>query len=80
MGLILEFDLLSTGLLHENSVKTLLAPYKNFVITGANEDKLNLMSSNGWHSDLKYFKPEKDLEFFRLKNFEAIDAYPGKLE
>ena len=27
----------------------------------------------------KFFKPEKNLEFFRL-NFEPIDAYPGKLE
>ena len=26
-----------------------------------------------------FFKPEKNLEFFRLKN-GAIDAYPGKLE
>ena len=37
-------------------------------------------SSNGRHSGLKIFKPEKNLEFFRLKNFEAIDAYPGRLE
>ena len=26
-----------------------------------------------------FFKPEKNLEFFRLKN-DPIDAYPGKLE
>ena len=26
-----------------------------------------------------FFKPEKNLEFFRLKN-EPRDAYPGKLE
>ena len=26
-----------------------------------------------------FFKPEKNLEFFRLKN-EPIDDYPGKLE
>ena len=26
-----------------------------------------------------FFKPEKNLEFFRLKN-EPIDGYPGKLE
>ena len=26
-----------------------------------------------------FFKPEKNLEFFRLKN-GAIDGYPGKLE
>ena len=26
-----------------------------------------------------FFKPEKNLEFFRLKNC-PIDAYPGKLE
>ena len=26
-----------------------------------------------------FFKPEKNLEFFRLKNC-ARDAYPGKLE
>ena len=24
-------------------------------------------SSNGWHYGLKIFKPEKNLEFFRLK-------------
>ena len=27
------------------------------------------MSSNGCHSGPKIFKPEKNLEFFRLKNF-----------
>ena len=32
------------------------------------------VSSNGRHSGLKIFKPEKNLEFFRLKNFEAIDV------
>ena len=26
-----------------------------------------------------FFKPEKNLEFFRLKN-DPIDGYPGKLE
>ena len=26
-----------------------------------------------------FFKPEKNLEFFRLKNWHR-DAYPGKLE
>ena len=26
-----------------------------------------------------FFKPEKNLEFFRLK-IDPIDAYPGKLE
>ena len=40
---------------------------------------MNLVSSNGWHSSPIFFKPEKNLEFFRLKN-GAIDAYPGKLE
>ena len=38
------------------------------------------VSSNGCHSGLKIFKPEKNLEFFRLKNFEARDDYPGRLE
>ena len=37
------------------------------------------ISSNGWHSGAIFFKPEKNLEFFRLKNC-PIDAYPGKLE
>ena len=36
-------------------------------------------SSNGWHYGVIFFKPEKNLEFFRLKN-DPIDAYPGKLE
>ena len=36
-------------------------------------------SSNGRHSGFIFFKPEKNLEFFRLKN-EPIDDYPGKLE
>ena len=27
------------------------------------------MSSNGCHSGPKIFKPEKNLEFFRFKNF-----------
>ena len=36
------------------------------------------MSSNGRHYGA-FFKPEKNLEFFRLKN-DPIDAYPGKLE
>ena len=35
--------------------------------------------SNGWHYGTNFFKPEKNLEFFRLK-ICAIDAYPGKLE
>ena len=26
-----------------------------------------------------FFKPEKNLEFFRLKN-DPIDGYPGRLE
>ena len=38
-----------------------------------------LKSSNGWHYGVIFFKPEKNLEFFRLKN-DPIDAYPGKLE
>ena len=33
-------------------------------------------SSNGRHSGLKIFKPGKNLEFFRLKNFEPIDDCP----
>ena len=37
------------------------------------------ISSNGWHSGAIFFKPEKNLEFFRLKNCPR-DAYPGKLE
>ena len=37
------------------------------------------ISSNGWHYGVIFFKPEKNLEFFRLKN-DPIDAYPGKLE
>ena len=36
-------------------------------------------SSNGRHYGVIFFKPEKNLEFFRLKN-DPIDAYPGKLE
>ena len=36
-------------------------------------------SSNGWHSGPIFFKPEKNLEFFRLKSWPR-DAYPGKLE
>ena len=35
-------------------------------------------SSNGCHYGA-FFKPEKNLEFFRLKNC-PIDDYPGKLE
>ena len=38
------------------------------------------VSSNGRHSGPKIFKPEKNLEIFRLKNFGSRDAYPGKLE
>ena len=37
------------------------------------------ISSNGCHSGPIFFKPEKNLEFFRLKN-GARDDYPGKLE
>ena len=40
---------------------------------------VNLVSSNGWHYGTNFFKPEKNLEFFRLK-ICAIDANPGKLE
>ena len=36
-------------------------------------------SSNGCHYGAIFFKPEKNLEFFRLKNC-PIDDYPGKLE
>ena len=36
------------------------------------------LSSNGWHSGA-FFKPEKNLEFFRLNKCPR-DAYPGKLE
>ena len=38
-----------------------------------------LHSSNGRHSGTIFFKPEKNLEFFRLK-ICARDAVPGKLE
>ena len=46
-----------------------------------NENLVQIMnfSSNGWHYGPIFFKPEKNLEFFRLKN-GSIDAYPGKLE
>ena len=37
------------------------------------------MSSNGCHYGPIFFKPEKNLEFFRLKKW-PIDGYPGKLE
>ena len=37
------------------------------------------VSSNGRHYGPIFFKPEKNLEFFRQKNW-PIDAYPGKLE
>ena len=36
-------------------------------------------SSNGCHYGVIFSKPEKNLEFFRLKN-DPIDGYPGKLE
>ena len=36
-------------------------------------------SSNGRQSGTNFFKPEKNLEFFRLK-ICARDAVPGKLE
>ena len=38
-----------------------------------------IVSSNGGHSGTKFFKPEKNLEFFRLK-ICARDDSPGKLE
>ena len=38
-----------------------------------------IISSNGCHYGPIFFKPEKNLEFFRLKN-GAIDDYPGRLE
>ena len=41
--------------------------------------KINTASSNGCHYGPIFFKPEKNLEFFRLKNW-PIDGYPGKLE
>ena len=37
------------------------------------------VSSNGCHYGPIFFKPEKNLEFFRLKNW-PIDDYPGRLE
>ena len=37
------------------------------------------ISSNGGHSGVIFFKPEKNLEFFRLKN-DPRDAAPGRLE
>ena len=54
------------------SVHTLNNTYKCAHING-------LISSNGWHSGPIFFKPEKNLEFFRLKNWPR-DSYPGKLE
>ena len=36
-------------------------------------------SSNGGHYGPIFFKPEKNLEFFRLKNW-PIDDSPGRLE
>ena len=36
-------------------------------------------SSNGGHSGPIFFKPEKNLEFFRLKNWPRDDS-PGRLE
>ena len=38
-----------------------------------------IKSSNGCHYGVIFFKPEKNLEFFRLKN-DPIDDYPGRLE
>ena len=38
-----------------------------------------VVSSNGCHYGPIFFKPEKNLEFFRLKNW-PIDGYPGRLE
>ena len=40
---------------------------------------LGPVSSNGRHSGPIFFKPEKNLEFFRQKKW-PIDAAPGKLE
>ena len=37
------------------------------------------ISSNGGHYGPIFFKPEKNLEFFRLKNW-PIDDSPGRLE
>ena len=39
----------------------------------------NIESSNGCHYGVIFLKPEKNLEFFRLKN-DPIDDYPGRLE
>ena len=36
-------------------------------------------SSNGCHYGPIFFKSEKNLDFFRLKNW-PIDDYPGRLE
>ena len=36
-------------------------------------------SSNGGHSGVIFFKPEKNLDFFRLKN-DPRDAAPGRLK
>ena len=41
--------------------------------------KKKLESSNGCHSGVVFFKPEKNLEFFRLKK-DPRDDYPGRLE
>ena len=44
-----------------------------------NSSQRKQASSNVGHYGVIYFKPEKNLEFFRLKN-DPIDGSPGKLE
>ena len=62
---------LHEDVLHEILIK--LAPYTLYYFDSVDG------SSNGCHSGPIFFKPEKNLEFFRLKNWPR-DDYPGKLE
>ena len=49
------------------------------VTSGCSKIRYKLVSSNGCHYGVIFLKPEKNLEFFRLKN-DPIDDYPGRLE
>ena len=64
--------------LHKNPIKQdlLLILYLTPVKTQLLQYNI---SSNGCHYGPIFFKPEKNLEFFRLKNW-PIDGYPGRLE
>ena len=50
-----------------------------YVCRPFNVQIIRYVSSNGRHYGPIFFKPEKNLEFFRLKNW-PIDGYPGRLE